>query len=122
MSRRNRMDKLRATTQRKAQTTARTNIPFDAPLLKYEGRTYPSGHQIDPNLPSAYGLPPEGKKSQRCYNCKFYTSDNHCALWDARARDEYWCAKWQPTQYITSHKKLSHMIQPGDHVQDIDPG
>ena len=58
-------------------------------------RKYVDGLIIHPNLPKAYGLPPEKLKEQRCSNCKFMTVNGNCTKWSAPVRDKFWCKSWQ---------------------------
>jgi len=68
-------------------------------------KIYTDGEKIPDSLPPKY-MPANSKgipEGQHCGNCEYYVENNsYCKKFDAKVRDSYWCAKWEP-----SNKKVS---------------
>ena len=116
MSRRIRRNNLKNIVQQKARQTFQNTDSFPEPRFEYQGRKYPDGQPTDPNLPTAYGLPPQDVENQACHNCKFY-NNNYCTFWNAPVRHEYWCAKWKSIYYTARPS-----IEQGDSVREVKSG
>ena len=68
-------------------------------------RVYPDGEKIPNSLPPKYmaANSKEVPEGQHCGNCEYYAESNsYCKKFDAKVRDNYWCAKWEP-----NNKKVS---------------
>ena len=56
-----------------------------------DGRFYPDGMAVPPNLPESYKIPNNAIK--HCGNCIF-NENNYCTGWKAEIRKIYWCKSW----------------------------
>jgi len=68
-------------------------------------RIYPDGEKIPNSLPPKYmaANSKEVPEGQHCGNCEYYAESNsYCKKFDAKVRNNYWCAKWEP-----NNKKVS---------------
>ena len=57
-----------------------------------DDREYFDGEAIDKNLPITYNV--SQAPLQNCNNCAL-RKNNHCHLWNASIRPEYWCVSWE---------------------------
>ena len=86
-----------------------------------EGRKNLYGIPIPNNLPPTYGLPKGDPKiiaeNQKCHNCAFFVANGRkCLFWKAQADHEYWCASYEPYQYLRDKKSSTKMIKFGENT------
>ena len=82
-------------------------------------RVYPDGEKIPDSLPPKYmaANSKEVPEGQHCGNCEYYVeSDSYCKKFDAKVRDNYWCAKWEPNNKKVSMQDIEEWAGSNDTI------
>jgi len=82
-------------------------------------RVYPDGEKIPNSLPPKYmaANSKEVPEGQHCGNCEYYVeSDSYCKKFDAKVRDNYWCAKWEPNNKKVSMQDIEEWAGSNDTI------
>jgi len=82
-------------------------------------RVYPDGKKIPNSLPPKYmaANSKEVPEGQHCGNCEYYVeSDSYCKKFDAKVRDNYWCAKWEPNNKKVSMQDIEEWAGSNDTI------
>lgn len=82
-------------------------------------RVYPDGEKIPDSLPPKYmaANSKEVPEGQQCNNCEYYVESNsYCKKFDAKVRDNYWCAKWEPNNKKVSMQDIEEWAGSNDTI------
>jgi len=82
-------------------------------------RIYPDGEKIPNSLPPKYmaANSKEVPEGQQCNNCEYYVESNsYCKKFDAKVRDNYWCAKWEPNNKKVSMQDIEEWAGSNDTI------
>jgi nicotinamide mononucleotide adenylyltransferase len=82
-------------------------------------RVYPDGDKIPNSLPPKYmaANSKEVPEGQQCNNCEYYVESNtYCKKFDAKVRDNYWCAKWEPNNKKVSMQDIEEWAGSNDTI------
>ena len=82
-------------------------------------RVYPDGEKIPDSLPPKYmaANSKEAPEGQHCGNCEYYVESNsYCKKFDAKVRDNYWCAKWEPNNKKVSMQDIEEWAGSNDTI------